>query len=556
MASERPDILVAIDLGTTYTGSSTKNEQKVQTCLIYSDDGSLSSWGYLCEDEDPLEKKKQEFFKIFLDRNTLEDARRQAIGRVPATVGEAQKLISDYMREVYAHVKSTVELHTGISHVGWQELVVEFIFSVPTTWRSQEIINAFKECIANGGFGREGRYHTATVELTESEAAAVGTIKNSTIAFQAGDIFLSVDAGGGTTDLALMQVVEARDPFPALSQMNQVDGIGIGSTLIDQAFVSMINSRLSKYPDLQPHLPPDSAERLVKSERYRTTKHKFGERVYQSTCYKLPIDGVPFNLNHSQARIESGRIVVSWEEMQSLFDPHVENITKKIHEQLNWMQANGVNRPIHEMMTSLHPYAHQVKVLQAPDPQLVVVKGLLLDRLQKLDSGLAPVIYNPAIHLDEEIKTDAYDGEQYAMSQIDWLIKKGDPVYSNAPITTTYTKKVDPKDPNRTWESVVMISDLDPHLLPHSMSQKGAKQLCVVKSDLTGVGHSDMIMKRKSKRFFFQGRKFYLCTFEVRAIVAPAELRFELWFSGQKFSGNHEPIKIAWDAEGSKVGGR
>lgn len=65
-----------------------------------------------------------------------------------------------------------------------------------------------------------------------------------------------------------------------------------------------------------------------------------------------------------------------------------------------------------------------------------------------------------------------------------------------------------------------------------------------------------MIMKRKSKRFFFQGRKFYLCTFEVRAIVAPAELRFELWFSGQKFSGNHEPIKIAWDAEGSKVGGR
>ncbi|KAI1456681.1 hypothetical protein F4805DRAFT_458470 [Annulohypoxylon moriforme] len=616
MASERPDILVAIDLGTTYTGvawarpqrnqalqspiqiihnwpgSSTKNEQKVQTCLVYNDDGSLSSWGYLCEDEDLLERKKLEFFKIFLDKKTLEDAHRQAIGQAPASVLEAQRLTSDFMREVYAHVKSTVELHTGISHVGWQELVVEFIFSVPTTWRSQAIINSFKECIASAGFGREGRYHTATVELTESEAAAVGTIKNSTIAFQPGDVFLSVDAGGGTTDLALMQVIEAREPFPALSQLNQVDGIGIGSTLIDQAFVSMINSRLSKFPDLLPHLPPDSADRLAKSERYRTTKHKFGERVYQSTCYKLPIDGVPFNLNHSQARIENGRIVISWEEMQSLFDPHVENIMRKIHEQLDWMQANGVNRPIsymilsgglgsskyvrdriqHEMMTSLHPYAHQVKVLQAPDPQLVVVKGLLLDRLQKLDSGLAPVIvsrvarasygivcktkYNPAIHLDEEIKTDSYDGEQYAMSQIDWLIRKGDPVSSNVPISTTYTKKVDPKDSNRTWESVVMISDLEPHLLPHSVSQQGAKQLCVVKSDLTGVGHSDMIMKRKSKRFIFQGRKFYLCTFEVRAIVAPAELRFELWFSGQKFSGNHEPIKIAWDAEGSKVGGR
>ncbi|KAI0378679.1 hypothetical protein F5Y04DRAFT_290850 [Hypomontagnella monticulosa] len=615
MASDRPDILVAIDLGTTYTGvawarpqrnqalqspiqtihnwpgSSTKNEQKVHTCLVYNDDGSLSSWGYQCEDDDLVEKQKQEFFKIFLDEQTLVDAHREGIGQAPASVQDAQKLISDFLREIYAHVKSTVELHTGIGHVGWQALTVEFIFSVPTTWRNQEIINAFKKCIRDAGFGVEGQCHTATVELTESEAAAVGTIKNSTVAFQTGDIFLTVDAGGGTTDLALMQVVQAREPFPSLAQLNQVDGIGIGSTLIDQAFVSMVNSRLSQFPDLAQTLPPDCAERLVKSERYRTTKHKFGERVYQSNCYKLNLDGVPFNLNHSGAKIELGRIVISWEEMQSLFDPHIQSIMEKIHEQLNWMQNKGFHQPVnymilsgglgsskyvrdridHEMMTSSHPYAQRVKVLQAPDPQLVVVKGLLLDRLQKLDSGIAPVIvsrvarasygvvcktkYNPAIHFDEEIKTDQYDGEQYAMGQIDWIIKKGDPVSTNVPITTNYTKKVDPKDPNRTWDSIVMISDLDRELLPHKVSQEGAKQLCVVKSDLTGVSHSEMTMKRKSKRLLFHGKKFYICSFEVRAIIAPAELRFELWFAGQKFSGNHEPIKIMWDAAGSKVSG-
>ncbi|KAI8960398.1 hypothetical protein F5Y11DRAFT_358482 [Daldinia sp. FL1419] len=615
MASERPDILVAIDLGTTYTGvawarpqrnqtlqsplqiihnwpgTSTKNEQKVHTCLVYNEDGTPSSWGYLCEDDDVTCKKKREFFKIFLDQRTLEDARRQRIGEAPATVRDAQKLVSDYLREVYAHVKYTVELHTGISHVGWQELVVEFIFSVPTTWRSQDIINSFKQCIENAGFGSEGRYHRATVELTESEAAAVGTIKNSTVAFRTGDIFLSVDAGGGTTDLALMQVAEARQPFPSLSQLNQVDGIGIGSTLIDQAFVTMINHRLSRFPELVSQLPPDCAERLVKSERYRTTKHKFGERVYQSNCYKLPLDGVPYNLNHVGARIELGRIVISWEEMQALFDPHVEGIVRKIHEQLDWMLANGIDRPIsymilsgglgsskyvrdriqHVMMTSLYPHAHQVKVLQAPDPQLVVVKGLLLDRLQNLESGLAPVIvsrvarasyglvcktkYNPEIHIDEEVKTDSYDGEQYAMGQIDWLIRKGDSISTNAPISTTYTKKVDPKDSNRSWDSIVVISDLDPYYLPHSVNQEGFKQLCVVKSDITGISHSDMIMKRKSRRFLFHGKKFYICSYEVRVIVAPAELRFELWLAGQKFSGNHEPIKITWDTEGSKIGG-
>ncbi|KAI8626054.1 hypothetical protein F5Y19DRAFT_488550 [Xylariaceae sp. FL1651] len=614
MAGNRPDIIVAVDFGTTYTGVawarpqrnqalqspiqvlhnwpgvSSKNEQKVHTCLVYNDDGSLSSWGYLCEDDDIQGKHRSEFFKIFLDKETLEDAHRQEIP-APASVADAQKLVIDYLREMYIHVKSTVELHTGIDYMGWQSLTVEFIFSVPTTWKSQDIINIFKSCIEAAGFGTGGQHHSATVELTESEAAAVGTIKSSTVAFQSGDIFLSVDAGGGTTDLALMQVVEAREPFPSLSQINQVDGIGIGSTLIDRAFVSLVNTRLAQFPDLIDQLPPDCAEKLARSDRFKTTKHKFGEKVYQSNCYKLTLDGVPFNLNHPSAGIELGRIVLSWEEMQSLFEPHVNGILRKIYEQLNWMQTHGLSRPISFMILSgglgsskyvrdrlqaelsmdPHPYAQQVKIIQAPDPQLVVAKGLLLDRLQSLDSNLAPVIvsrvarasygvvckakFNPAIHFSETVRKDPYDGELYAMGQIDWLIKKGDHVRTNNPIVQSFTKKLDPTDSNRAWESVIMISDQDRESLPHNVDQAGAKQLCIVKCDLTGVQHDDMEKRRKSKRLIFKGAKFYVCTFEMHAIVGPADIRFELWFSGQRYSGNHEPIKVSWDDEGIKVGG-
>lgn len=87
-----------------------------------------------------------------------------------------------------------------------------------------------------------------------------------------------------------------------------------------------------------------------------------------------------------------------------------------------------------------HPNAVHINIVQAHDPQLVVVKGLILDRLQKLDSGDKPVLatrkarasygvmckmkYNPAIHFQEELKTDPLDGQVYAMSQIDWLIRK------------------------------------------------------------------------------------------------------------------------------------
>lgn len=296
----------------------------MHTCLVYNQDNTLSSWGYLCEDEDDVllassEKQRREFFKIFLDKQTLEDAHQEGITQAPTSVSEAQKLVSDYLRQIYTHVKSTIELHTGIVNhnnagtgASWADLVVEFIFSVPTTWRSQEIINVFKNAIRNAGFGTEGPHHTANVDLTESEAAAVGTIKSSTVAFEPGDIFLSVDAGGGTTDFALMQVVEAREPFPSLAQINQVDGIGIGSTLIDHAFLSLVNSRLGQYPELLQQLPPDCAQRLAKSERFKTMKHKFGERVYESPTYKLPLEGVPFNFSYPAAGIEFGRLILTW----------------------------------------------------------------------------------------------------------------------------------------------------------------------------------------------------------------------------------------------------
>jgi hypothetical protein len=63
-----------------------------------------------------------------------------------------------------------------------------------------------------------------------------------------------------------------------------------------------------------------------------------------------------------------------------------------------------------------------------------------------------------------------------------------------------------------------------------------------------------MIMRRKAKRFLRKGKKYYLCSFEVKAIIGPADLRFELWFGGQRFSRNHEPVTVTWDADGSRVG--
>lgn len=296
-----------------WPGCSTKNEQKVHTCLVYGqDEKKPSSWGFLCEDDEDPGRTRREFFKIFLDKMNLLEAQIKGLQGAPESVTQAQQFVTDYLHEVYVHVKSTIEHQTGIGpFTGWKDLTVEFVFSVPTTWRSLEIINAFKAAIKNAGFGTEGPRHTSTVELTESEAAAVATIKSTAVSFEKDDIFLSVDAGGGTTDFALMQVVEANEPFPSLKQLTQVDGVGIGSTLIDRAFLELVEDRIFPYADLVDQLPPDTIERLARNDKFRTTKHKFGERVYSTPVYKLPMEGVGFNFNHEGAGIESGRFLLT-----------------------------------------------------------------------------------------------------------------------------------------------------------------------------------------------------------------------------------------------------
>jgi hypothetical protein len=74
----------------------------------------------------------------------------------------------------------------------------------------------------------------------------------------------------------------------------------------------------------------------------------------------------------------------------------------------------------------------------------------------------------------------------------------------------------------------------------------GAVKLCDVKSNLDGVQQTQLVFKHKRGTCLSRGYTFYPCEFDIRVIIAPADLRFELWFGGQRFSGNHEPIKVTW----------
>ncbi|KAH8121282.1 hypothetical protein ACSS6W_004291 [Trichoderma asperelloides] len=609
--AENSDITVSIDFGTTYTGaawmtpktpiqvinnwpgSGDRGERKVPTTLIYNSDGTVSSWGFMCDDDDDKlpGKRRRDFFKIFIDEETLSAAQQQGFSNLPKNTKEAQLFATDYLHQVYLHVKETVEMQTGKRYLGgWADMAVTFLFSVPTTWTRMEIINIFKGIVRDAGFGVEGLKHIAQIDLTEAEAAAVATLKTSPIAFNRGSVFLTVDAGGGTTDLALMRITSADINYPQMAQISAVKGVGIGSTLIDRAFVRLIMGRLAGSPDIQRQLPNDLAIRLSKSHHFKILKHKFGEKVYMQSVFRMPMEGVSNGLSYPTLAVENGRMLFSMAEIQSLFEMQIEGIMKRITEQLNWLSEHYPTQQVEYMVLSgglgsstyirdriqqhviAYPHANAAKIAVVPchDPQLVVVRGLLLDYQQRRETGNIPVLaariarssygivvremYSPDTHFDEEVVEDHWNPKKkWAINQIQWIIRKGDIIDPNVPLVKSFEYRLGPNDTTRSWNADIVISQNESSFLPQSLKQAGVTKLCRVKSNLDGVEQHQLLLKQKRGMFFRKGYKFYICKFDLRVIVAPADLRFELWFDGQRFSGNHEPITPQWSEVGMKV---
>ncbi|KAF4456804.1 hypothetical protein F53441_1155 [Fusarium austroafricanum] len=602
---DQPDITISVDLGTTFTGvawmrrgapiqvindwpgSDDRGDRKVPTTIVYNSDGSVSSWGFMCADDDlsaAAGKTRRDFFKIFLDPDTLAAAQLQGLNNVPQSTAQARQFVTEYLKQIYAHVKDSIEIHMGIQHVGgWKNMSVEFLFSAPTTWTSMVIINVFKGAIRDAGFGTEGSKHSAFIDLTESEAAAVATLKAGAVDLRVNDVFLTVDAGGGTTDLALMRVTSSDSKFPQMSQVAAVSGVGVGSSLIDRAFTRLVSQRVAECPDF--NLPDDFALRMARSPGFKSVKHKFGEKVYMQETYKILMEGVGYDTNHEGLRVQEGRMLFSKQEIQSLFDVHVEAIMGRIVKRLDWLTEEGraeqveymilsgglgssayVREALQQRLTNLqHPNAQHVVVIPSQDPQLIVARGILENKRQRMESGdkavlstwiarasygfIVQQIYMPTHHFDQDVRQDPWDPNiKWAVNQIQWLIKKGDTVNPDSPLVKIFEIRLKEGDTTRAWDTDIVVSNNEPKWLPRSIKQAGAMKLCSVKSNLAGVQQHQLVLKEKRGTCLRRGTKFYICRFDVRVIVAPADLRFELWFGGKKFSGNHQPISVQWDA--------
>ena len=273
----------------------------------------MKNWGFKSQNDEGT----KEWFKQSLDPERIirlkETARkRQAEGGIGALQvhyipdhDEVKQYYKDYMHCLYTHLSEVIQEKTG----NWKSQRVEFIFSLPCTFQNHGIGRSLLTLIKEAGFGTGGERHTVDVGLTEPEAAAVFTIRESAVGFRAGTTILVCDAGGGTTDLALLQSVTKDDEVPELEALNVVEGKNVGSTNIDTSFEKLVETRLSA---VTPALRDDTAWSMMHSPEFLAWKCAFGQDDSQYyTSFQIPVPRVDSDFNHHGARIKDGKMHLS-----------------------------------------------------------------------------------------------------------------------------------------------------------------------------------------------------------------------------------------------------
>jgi hypothetical protein len=157
---------------------------------------------------------------------------------------------------------------------------------------------------------------------------------------------------------------------------------------------------------------------------------------------------------------------------------------------------------------------------------------------------LCKILYDKKdpLHQNKQLTKDPLNGKLYIMQAIAWFVKKGEPVSVDMPIVHNFVKKVSPGDPRRAFPTSVVQSNLEAWQLPEQMTQD-TRLLCSISSNLSPI--SEQRFTEKNKRFWSLGKHYFKVEYQVRVLVGPADIRFELWFNNQKLSKDTS-IRVDW----------
>ncbi|KJK74701.1 hypothetical protein H634G_10013 [Metarhizium anisopliae BRIP 53293] len=476
-STRQTDVCVAIDFGTTFTGVAwmvptgpgsgiqvlpgDPVAQKFPTILAKHEPGK---WGSDCQNM--YEEDKWRAFKIYLDQAQLRKAHECGVSWAPDSADRALRIAKDYLGHLYDHICRHLSASAftfdqfeinPFSHKSWGDCKIDFIFSVPTTWDWGQRAT-FRDIVNKAGFGRE-RNHQIILGLTEAEAASVYALcTRKDGSFNKNDIILSIDMGGGTTDIAFVEV-EALNPHK-IKLVQQVKGVDSGSMWIDKDFERFAADELGGSQNAQ--LNRISHE-MSQGNPFQREKLRLGvperelERFFDSQFNKIAIctddalndfwDGVQKRVDHV---VLSGGLGGSKYMLTELKD---------------WISKKGPR------------WVNGATVHVCPGPQLAVVYGLLLNRLQNiLRTRISRVNIGVVEKEDNETLPPG--------TEIHWLLRRGQKRTTGQEFSKTLVKSINYKG-NKLWNMEVFRSDNDSRYLPNTTGD-GVESIGVLSVEFTG----------------------------------------------------------------------
>ncbi|KAG0337258.1 hypothetical protein BG004_007715 [Podila humilis] len=335
-------IIMAIDWGTTYSSMAyayqqdgevhevstwpkqTHNYPKVPTCNLYGPNSNeILEWGYTAKVAITKPPYKNHVllskFKLHLD---------DASGPHPPlpnglTVVDA---IADYLRLFHAHVVQTVLKGFGAS---FEQQHIQYCLSVPAMWTDNAKAIMRQAALQAGMISPLDPLHRLLL-ISEPEAAALYCEKKcDQFSIGHGQRFMICDAGGGTVDLIVFEVVVGPHGR-TLREVTRGSGHSCGSIFLDERMEALFRNRFAKWQEKG--LTAANWVQLMDTFIHNVKPLFDGVEDQYITMPAVPGRA---DLTDYEIGLEDGVLTVSAEEMRrEVFDPVVNDVLRLIQHQL------------------------------------------------------------------------------------------------------------------------------------------------------------------------------------------------------------------------------
>ncbi|RFU26257.1 hypothetical protein B7463_g10081, partial [Scytalidium lignicola] len=226
-------------------------------------------------------------------------------------------MISGYLRKWYEFCVYRIEEITNDPN----PKTIQAIFSAPASWTSlakQELRDAARQA---GIKLKEGDIHP------EPQAVAAFLLNTDQgLHVEIGDVIIVLDAGGGTSDIALLQI-ESLNPLQ-VSQLAPIDGDTLGSVLLDETFEKRLRLKLRNVNYI-------TASNMEKRIRMAVTHFKINSKtkygIGSSREIFIPFKGLRPDPENN---LREGQVFFSRSECSSIFDPIAEGNIDLVVKQL------------------------------------------------------------------------------------------------------------------------------------------------------------------------------------------------------------------------------